>query len=317
MESGNRRGELKKVLQGGAQKTADVRAREKQEDTTLRVEDEKWPIIEPAWTPGKQKVRTGKPSWRLIAGMLGAVCVLLAVCVGLYLWGRSPMSPLSENIVIATDASWPPMEMVDENKNIVGFDIDLMKAAAKASGFTVEFKNIAWEDIFAGLENNNYDAVMSSVIITDERKKTMDFSIPYINAGQILIVKRETTGVVKLSDLEGKTAGAQKGTTGAFEIEKNKTIKEKTYEEIGLAIEDLANSQVDGVVCDTPTAVQFVLRNPNYNGKLKIVGEPLTEEYCGVAVKRGNRKVLDKINSGLHKVLDSGESKQIRERWLQ
>jgi polar amino acid transport system substrate-binding protein len=55
-------------------------------------------------------------------------------------------------IVIATDATWPPMDMVDENKNIVGFDIDLMNAAAKAGGFAVEFRNTAWDGIFAGLE---------------------------------------------------------------------------------------------------------------------------------------------------------------------
>ena len=68
-----------------------------------------------------------------------------------------------------------------------------MNAAAKAGGFTVEFKNTAWDGIFAGLDNGKYDAVMSSVTITDERKKTMDFSTPYINAGQILTVRADET----------------------------------------------------------------------------------------------------------------------------
>ena len=158
-------------------------------------------------------------------------------------------------ITIATDATWPPMEMVDTNKNIVGFDIDLMNAAAKAGGFTVEFKNTAWDGIFAGLENGKYDAVMSSVTINDERKKTMDFSIPYINAGQILVVKSEVNGVTKLDDLKGKTVGAQIGTTGAFEIDKVKAadkINEKTYDDIGLAFEDLVNGRIDAVVVRQP-----------------------------------------------------------------
>ncbi len=81
-------------------------------------------------------------------------------------------------VTIATDATWPPMEFVNESKEIVGFDIDLMKAAAKAGGFAVEFKNTAWDGIFAGLANGEYDAVISSVTITDERKQTMDFSRP-------------------------------------------------------------------------------------------------------------------------------------------
>jgi polar amino acid transport system substrate-binding protein len=222
-------------------------------------------------------------------------------------------------ITIATDATWPPMEMVDTNKNIVGFDIDLMTAAAKAGGFVVEFKNTAWDGIFAGLENGKYDAVMSSVTITDERKKTMDFSLPYINAGQILIVKNDTEGVTKLDDLKGKTVGAQIGTTGAFEIDKVKAadkITEKTYDEIGLAVADLANGRIAAVVCDNPTAAQYVLQNDTYKGKLKIVGERFTEEFYGVAVKKGNAKVLDVINAGLKKVLDAGANKAIEDKWL-
>ena len=222
-------------------------------------------------------------------------------------------------IVIATDATFPPMEMVDESKNIVGFDVDLMNAAAKAGGFTVEFKNTAWDGIFAGLEAGKYDAVMSSVTITDERKKTMDFSIPYINAGQILVVKSDESGVQTLADLKGKTVAAQIGTTGAFEIDKVKDadkITEKTYDEIGLAFEDLVNGRVAAVVIDTPVAANYALQNPNYKGKLKIVGEPFTQEFYGVAVKKGNAKVLDVINAGLKKVLDAGDNKAIEQKWL-
>ena len=211
------------------------------------------------------------------------------------------------------------MEMVDTNKNIVGFDIDLMTAAAKAGGFAVEFKNTAWDGIFAGLENGKYDAVMSSVTINDERKKTMDFSIPYINAGQILVVKSEVSGVTKLDDLKGKTVGAQIGTTGAFEIDKVKAadkINEKTYDDIGLAFEDLVNGRIDAVVCDNPTAANYALQNDKYKGKLKIVGDRFTEEYYGVAVKKGNTKVLDVINAGLKKVLDAGDNKAIEDKWL-
>jgi polar amino acid transport system substrate-binding protein len=219
-------------------------------------------------------------------------------------------------IVIATDATWPPMEMVNEAKEIVGFDIDLMNAAAKAGGFTVEFKNTAWDGIFAGLEAGEYDAVMSSVTITDERKQTMDFSVPYINAGQILVVRQELSGVDKLEQLKGKNVGAQIGTTGSFEIEKVSGVTLKTYDEIGLAFEDLANGRIQAVVCDTPVAAQFALQNDNYKGKLKIVGLPFTEEFYGVAVKKGNAKVLDLVNKGLNKVLKTATYDKIYAAWL-
>ena len=173
------------------------------------------------------------------------------------------------HIVVATDATWPPMEYIDESKDIIGFDIDLMKEIAKAGGFTVEFKNTAWDGIFAGLAGGKYDAVMSSVTITDERKQQMDFSKPYINAGQILVVPKSTSGVSKLADMKGKIVAAQIGTTGSFEIEKISGVELKTYDEIGLAFEDLVNGRIDGVVADTPVAADFALQSESYKGKLR------------------------------------------------
>jgi len=220
------------------------------------------------------------------------------------------------HITIATDATWPPMEMVDESKEIVGFDIDLMAEIAKEGGFTYEFKNTAWDGIFAGLAAGAYDAVMSSITITDERKKSMDFSDPYINAGQILIVGVDMKGVSTLEDLKGKSVGAQIGTTGAFAVEKVSGVELRTYDEIGLAFEDLVNGRIDAAVADTPVAADFALQNPNYKDKLKIVGEPFTDEWYGIAVKKGNTKVLEAINKGLAGVIDTNKYKRVEEKWL-
>jgi polar amino acid transport system substrate-binding protein len=217
--------------------------------------------------------------------------------------------------VIASDCTWPPMEYVDEKKQIVGFDIDLIKAAAKAGGISIEIKNTAWDGIFAGLAAGKFDAVISSVTITDERKKTMDFSSPYLNAGQTLVV-RKGAKEMKLSEFKGKSAGAQIGTTGAIEIAKDKSIKLKTYDEIGLAVEDLSNGRIDVVVCDRPTAVSYVLKNSKYQKKLVIAGAPFTDEFYGIAVKKGNSELLDKLNDGLKKVTKSGELKKIEDKWL-
>jgi polar amino acid transport system substrate-binding protein len=246
------------------------------------------------------------------------VSLILLAAVSLLLVGCKKKEEAAEmlHIVIATDATWPPMEMVDENKEIVGFDIDLMKAAAEKGGFTVEFQNTAWDGIFAGLAAGVYDAVISSVTITEERKKTMDFSVPYINAGQILILPQATSGVDELADLKGKSVGAQIGTTGSFEVEKISGVELLTYDEIGLAFEDLANGRIDAVVADTPVAADYALMNPNYKGRLKIVGEPFTDEYYGVAVKKDNKEILDAINKGLNAILNTDTYKKIENEWL-
>ena len=219
-------------------------------------------------------------------------------------------------MAIATDATWPPMEFVNKDKEIVGFNIDMMKAIAKEGGFEVEFRNTAWDGIFAGLAANKYDAVISSVTITEERQKNMDFSNPYVNAGQVIVVKKELQGLDKLAQFEGKSAGAQIGTTGAIEITKHTGIKLKSYDEIGLAIEDLANGRVDAVVCDSPIAADYVLQNEQYQNVLKIVGEPFTKEEYGIAVRKGNKEVLDLINNGLAKVLKKGINKELENKWL-
>lgn len=219
-------------------------------------------------------------------------------------------------LVIASDATWPPMEFVDENKNIVGFAPEMMKAIADAAGFDIEIRNTAWDGIFAGLAAGNYDAICSSVTITEERKQTMDFSEPYINAGQVLVVAKTLNGVSSLQDMTGKRVGAQIGTTGAIEIQKVAGVELATYDEVGLAFEDLANGRIAGVVADNPIAADFALQNPKLKEQLKIVGQPFTDEWLGIAVRKGDTKTLALINEGLEKIKANGKLEEIAKKWL-
>lgn len=248
--------------------------------------------------------------------ILLVLVVLLVLSAAAVAGGRQQSATDARVVTVASDATWPPMEFIDENRQLVGYDIDLMRAIAEAAGFTVEFENTPWDGIFAGLAAGEYDAVISSVTITEERKATMDFSIPYINAGQVLIVSQSTTGVTTLANLVGKRVGAQIGTTGAFEIEAAAGVTLVTYDELGLAIADLANGRIDGVVADTPIAADYVLQNDEYSGKLKIVGEPFTEELYGIAVQKGNAELLALINRGLEAVLASDVPEQLADKWL-
>ena len=229
---------------------------------------------------------------------------------------EAPAAASRVKLVIASDATWPPMEFVDENKNIVGFAPEMMAALAEAGGFDIEIRNTAWDGIFAGLAAGNYDAICSSVTITEERKATMDFSEPYVNAGQILVVAKTLEGVTTLADMDSKKVGAQIGTTGAIEIGKVAGVQLATYDEVGLAFEDLANGRIAGVVADSPIAADFAMQNPKFKDKLKIVGVPFTDEWLGVAVKKGDTKTLALINDGLAKIKASGKLDEIAGKWL-
>ncbi|MDD2581932.1 MAG: basic amino acid ABC transporter substrate-binding protein [Desulfuromonadaceae bacterium] len=221
-----------------------------------------------------------------------------------------------KSIKVATDATWPPMEMVDTHKRIVGFDIDFMNAVAREAGITVTYKNTAWDGIFAGLESGKYDAIISSVTITDERKKKYDFTEPYIQIGQILVVPKTDKSSKKIADLKGKKVGAQIGTTGAFEIKKNPGVEIKTYDEVGLAFEDMAAGRISGVVCDEPTAANFVLQRKEYSSKFKIVGAAFTHEGYGITVRKGNAALVALLNKGIKAVKAKKIDEKLRKQWL-
>lgn len=219
-----------------------------------------------------------------------------------------------KNVTVATDATWPPMEFVDANKKIVGFDIDFMNAVAKEAGFQVTFKNTAWDGIFAGIAAGQYDAIISSVTITAERKAKFDFTAPYISIGQILVVPKAEKGS-KVADLKGKRVGAQIGTTGAMEIKKAAGVELKTYDEVGLAFEDMAAGRISGVVCDQPTAVTYALDKKEYSKKFKIVGKPFTTEAYGIVVKKGNKDLVALLNKGIASVQKKKIDVQLRKKW--
>lgn len=222
-------------------------------------------------------------------------------------------APVQE-ITVGTDATWPPFEMVNEQtKELEGFDIDLMNAIAKEANLKIKWVNIGFDPLLAGMATGQYDAAISVITITEERKKDMLFSDPYYNAGQLIAVRVNNEVISKPEDLKGKKVGAQVGTTGAIEIEKIDKGALKTYDDIGQAFMDLMNGQIDAVVADSPLVYGYVAKNAS---KIKAVGQPFTEEYYGIAVKKGNEALLAKINAGLKAVKDKGILQQLDEKWV-
>jgi polar amino acid transport system substrate-binding protein len=222
----------------------------------------------------------------------------------------APAGP--KTIVFASDATYPPMQYTNEQKEIVGFEVDVIKAAAEKAGFKAEFKNVAWDGIFAGLAAGKYDAISSSVSITDERKATMDFSDPIMEIKQMLVVATKEKAA-DLDGMKGKSIGAQIGTTSYLVIKDVKGFKAiKTYDEVGLAMEDLVKGTIQGVVADSPVAVEYTSKK--YPEKIKIAATLKSDkvENIGIAVKKGNKDVLDLVNKGLAAIKSDGTFDKIK-----
>ncbi|MDR3640836.1 MAG: basic amino acid ABC transporter substrate-binding protein [Humidesulfovibrio sp.] len=217
-----------------------------------------------------------------------------------------------KTIIFASDATYPPMQYTNDQKEIVGFEVDVIKAAGEKAGFKAEFKNVAWDGIFAGLSAGKYDAISSSVSITDERKATMDFSDPIMAIEQTLVVAKDEKAT-DLAGLKGKSVGAQIGTTSYLVLKDVKGFKAiKTYDEVGLAMEDLVKGSIQAVVADSPVAVEYTAHK--YADKIKIAGVVKSDkvENIGIAVKKGNKDVLDLVNKGLAAIKADGTFDKIK-----
>jgi len=225
-------------------------------------------------------------------------------------WGQ-------KTIVFAVDATWPPMEYVNQDKDIVGYSIDYMTAAGKLAGFEPVFKNTPWDGIFAGLQGGNYDAICSSVSITEKRKEAMDFSEPYYEVRQALIVPRDSDAET-LQDLRGKKVGAQIGTTGYFAIKEVDGVNPESYDAIGLAMRDLKNGNLAGVVCDDPVAANYAKQKEGFQKNLQIASilETGQTEHYAIAVQKGNEDLLQLINEGISKVKEKGLEKKFKKKWI-
>jgi len=241
--------------------------------------------------------------------------IILAVLIGVLLISILPgCGQETLKVRIATDATWPPFEYVDEQTmEIVGFDIDLIKAIADEADLEIEIVNVSWDPLLAGMAQCQYDAAISAMTITEERKEAMLFSEPYFEAGQLVTVRTDNTDIMSKDDLGGKTVGAQIGTTGSFEVEKISGAILKTYDDIGLAMQDLMNGQIDAIISDNPLAMGYVGENPD---KLKTVGEVFTAESYGIAVCKTKPELLDKINEGLEAVKEEGLIDELILKWL-
>ncbi len=231
-----------------------------------------------------------------------------------------PMPDLKgRKVVVGTDSTYPPMESVDAKTNqIVGFDPDLMNEIAKLINIKPEFKTANFDTIFTALQNKEFDAVMSSVTITDERKKIVALSDPYLTIGQVVVVKATNDKIKGYQDLaSGPTVGAQTGTTGekaALDKAKVPDNKLKRYQTIDLAIADLANGSIDAVVADSPTVANYIVQ-PQYTGKIVVAGQAFTTEDYGIAVNQNDTELLNGINAALRQLKSGDTIQQLKDKY--
>ena len=219
----------------------------------------------------------------------------------------SAPAPAARVYVVGTDAAYAPFESQNEKGVIVGFDIDVVKAVAAKAGIEVKFVNTPWEGIFNALNQGDRDLLVSAVTITEERKQTMDFSTPYFDAQQLIAVPTASK-VKNFDDLKKLKVGVQTGTTGdeaASKLLGKTNANIKRFESTPLALKELEAGGVDAVVADNGVIINYV--NNNASGKFKTVTDAsFAAEQYGMALKKGNTALKDKLDKGLADIKTDG-----------
>ena len=211
----------------------------------------------------------------------------------------------SDTITFGTNAEFPPFEFVASNGVIGqydGIDMAIAKQIAEKNDMTAEIENMEFDSLLIALENGQIDAVIAGMTVTDERKEEADFSTPYYEATQVMIVK-EDSDITKASDMEGKRICVIQGYTGETCVN-DMGYAYEAFKKGTEAVMELVNGKCDVVVIDSATARKYV----NDNEGLKIVEDPeaFEGEQYAIAVKKGNTELLDKINKVIEEMLADG-----------
>ena len=202
-------------------------------------------------------------------------------------------------LIMVTNAAFPPYEYVVGHK-IDGIDPEIVRRIADTLGYELIIQDMAFESIIASIQSGKGDVAASGITVTEERKKQVNFTIPYVVANQMVILPKDSP-VQKISDLKKLRIGVQHGTTGDLYVSKNIREPER-YANGALAAAALAAGKLDAVVIDQEPAEVFVSQMP----RLKLFGEPLTGEEYAFAISKKNPELLKQFNDQLAKMKEDG-----------
>lgn len=251
--------------------------------------------------------------------MLTAIAVSAMVITGCGSKNKTGIEGIKDRgkMIVGLDDSFPPMGFRDENNEIVGFDIDLAREVADVIGVDVEFKPVVWETIGMSLNNNDIDMIWNGCTITDARKKEMDFSTPYLNNKQILVVAPDSP-IKGKADLAGKTIAIQLGSSSQEALEKDTevmaSLKEvRKFENNVDALMDLKVGRVDAVIVDLVVGRYYISKHPE---DYVVLDDSFQDEFYGIGMRKEDSTFVTEVNNALKQLNEDGTAAKVSEKWF-
>ncbi|WII40032.1 transporter substrate-binding domain-containing protein [Paenibacillus thiaminolyticus] len=255
--------------------------------------------------------------------LLTVLSVALAACGSKPAQDASAANALEQikkagKIRVGLMGTYAPYNFLNEKHEVDGFDADVAKEVAKRLGVEAEFITGEFSGLIEGLQKNKYDALVSQVTITEDRKKMMDFSTPYVKNAVNVIVKSDNGTIQKIEDFKDKKIGVGLGTNdekylrdvampkvGKFEI--------ATYNDVITSLKDLDVGRIDATINNVFALKPLIEKN---QFKVKAVGEPIKEDFAGIAIRQNNPELLDAINKALAEMKSDGTFTEIFHKWF-
>ncbi len=205
-------------------------------------------------------------------------------------------------LVMLTNAAFPPFEYLGGNNDVIGVDVQIAQAIADEIGVTLEVVDMDFDGIVMAIHTGKGDLGVAGMTATDERRKSVDFSVNYVSTTQVIIVRADETAITTPDDLIGKKIGVQMGTTGDLfgsDIEDAEIYRYKTGADASI---ELANGKLDAVILDEMPAKEIAAGN----SALKVLEEPFTEEEYAIAIAKGNDDLKEVVDKVLGKLVADG-----------
>lgn len=244
------------------------------------------------------------------AALVATGCLLLAGC------GKEEPKSAGNSIHVVTHANWNPFEYM-QNGEIVGFDIDLTREAAKRAGLTMDLTDAGWEALFEQIRSHQADMAVSGITITPERQASYLFSKPYFMSRQAILVK-EGADIHSAKDLmEGKEVAVQNGSTGQEALEKLMGKNHPAIKKTPMSIQMLIGGQVDALVGDETSVKAIMAQYPEQHLSIVYDDEAFTPEYFGMLYPKDTGADLQKkMDAALEAMIQDGTYGKIYEKWF-
>ena len=217
-------------------------------------------------------------------------------------------------LLVGSCLDYPPFESI-EGGDEVGFDVDLAEEIGSRLGLEVQWVKAKFKTIFTAVAGGQFDMVAAASTITEERQQTVDFSDPYYNSRQALVVASDS-GITSTDDIgEGDIVGVQRGTTGAAYAEEvlvPQGAELKTYDASPDSFRDLEAGGVTAVLNDEPSSAEIIKEFPDL-----VIAQPIdTDEVYGFAFSKDNPELTEAVNGALAEIIEDGTYQTIFERYF-